>query len=61
MGTLHCIRHPKYDGTGTPILSCRTCCERFVTRIKAGQPADFDVVKWLKDKEHAVRGYNPSK
>lgn len=27
---IRCIRHPKYLGVKSPILSCNTCCKIFV-------------------------------
>lgn len=37
MKNVVCIKHPKYDPTQPPELSCRVCCERYVDRIKQTQ------------------------
>lgn len=32
---LICLRHPKYNGQGSPELSCKTCCTLYVEGVKA--------------------------
>lgn len=50
-----CIRHPKYDGIPPPVLSCKTCCSRFVAAIKERSANDkIDPYKWLADKARAA-------
>ena len=29
-----CIKHPKYNGLESPVLSCSTCCSLYVHAIK---------------------------
>ena len=50
---LACIKHPHYDGTKSPTLSCKTCCGIFVSAIKqrnADGQGQVDTYKWLEDK-----------
>jgi len=60
MGQVVCIRHPKYEGKESPVLSCKTCCSIFIAAIKAKQPQQ-DINEWLEQKVREARGYNPSK
>lgn len=35
MNNVVCIKHPQYDGaTGSPVLSCKTCCSFFIENVK---------------------------
>lgn len=49
-----CFRHPSYDGTTSPALTCKTCCGLFLAELKrqhtanGGQPVNTEA--WLKDK-----------
>lgn len=45
-----CFRHPEYQGTTTPVLSCKTCCSLFIAAIKAKTPVKVDADMWLKEK-----------
>ena len=38
---LVCMRHPHYKDTESPDLTCKVCCAKFVSRIRAQQEADF--------------------
>jgi hypothetical protein len=31
---LICFRHPEYQGTSSPVLSCKTCCTIFLAVLK---------------------------
>jgi hypothetical protein len=46
---LICFKHPAYDGSSTPALSCKVCCSLFISVIKerntAGSPVDPS--EWL--------------
>lgn len=67
---LICFRHPDYDGTSSPVLSCKTCCSLFLAELKrrnaAGKPVD--TTQWLEEKtklaEDAIKearfGFNPT-
>lgn len=37
MKNVVCLKHPKYNPTHAPDLSCRVCCEKYVDRIKQTQ------------------------
>lgn len=37
MKNVVCFKHPHYDPAVPPDLSCRTCCEKYVDRIKKTQ------------------------
>jgi hypothetical protein len=37
-----CLRHPKYDGQSSPDLTCKTCCSKFVARIRTEQQSQFE-------------------
>ena len=34
-----CIKHPKYNGKTSPVLSCSTCCSIYVQDIKESKTA----------------------
>ena len=34
MKNLRCFSHPKYQGEGSPVLTCKTCCGIFISLIK---------------------------
>lgn len=55
-GLVVCIKHPKYDGKESPVLSCKTCCSTFVAAIKARSGTDkVDPYQWLADKAKAAQ------
>ena len=29
-----CIRHPHYTGSGSPVLTCKTCCSLYISVVK---------------------------
>jgi hypothetical protein len=31
---LICFSHPSYQGTSSPVLSCKTCCSIFLATLK---------------------------
>lgn len=39
---LVCIKHPHYQGDSNPDLACKTCCAKFVARIRAEQSEKFE-------------------
>lgn len=49
---LVCIKHPKYDGNTSPVLSCKTCCGIFIGVIKerSASRQNADAYKWIEDK-----------
>lgn len=60
-GQLVCIKHPKYDGKESPVLSCKTCCSTFVAALKArsGGAERVDPYKWLAEKAKAAQADRP--
>ena len=69
--TVICFRHPDYDGTSSPVLSCKTCCGLFLAELKRQHAAKggqaVDTQTWLEDKKRQAReatsqtdfGFNP--
>jgi hypothetical protein len=37
-----CLRHPQYNGSDSPDLTCKICCSKFVARIRAEQKDQFE-------------------
>ncbi len=52
MANVVCIQHREYDGTTSPVLSCKTCCGIFIAQVKEtnGKEASMDPAKWLESK-----------
>ncbi len=52
-----CFRHPRYNGTTSPDLSCRTCCTYYIETISTAidsnthaQDGSFDAHQWIENK-----------
>jgi hypothetical protein len=58
-----CIRHPKYSGKESPVLSCKTCCGIFIAEIKARSTDGeiFQPAEWLDKKAKEAAEYNRKK
>lgn len=53
MSQIVCLRHPLYRGTTQPDLSCKTCCTRYIAKIRDGRPEverEFDAYEWIENK-----------
>ena len=37
MYNIVCIKHPQYQGTQAPVLSCKVCCAKYISVIKQMQ------------------------
>jgi len=42
MANIVCIKHPRYKGKGTPVLSCKTCCSLFIALMQAKNQVHLD-------------------
>lgn len=42
MNQFICIKHPKYRGNTSPVLSCSTCCSLYVQEIKKSKNGGLD-------------------
>ena len=50
MESVTCIRHRRYKGIEAPDLSCKMCCEIYISRIKTAHKdpeSKFNVYNWL--------------
>jgi hypothetical protein len=51
MANVVCIKHREYDGSTSPVLSCKTCCGIFIAKVKELNGKDAtDPAKWLESK-----------
>lgn len=62
---LVCIRHPQYQGKGSPDLTCKTCCSLYISIVKTRNSTNSaantsnlttpnktpDETAWLKQKK----------
>jgi len=59
MGTVHCLKHPDYDGKGVPVLACKVCCSIYIRDIKEHQKVEsdekFNAYKWLAEKTTSTK------
>jgi hypothetical protein len=53
-----CLRHPRYDGVDSPDLSCKTCCSKFVAKIREDQKNLFEPT-WNSEKSQKNRDFKP--
>jgi hypothetical protein len=61
MSNLVCIKHPKYEGKGTPVLSCKTCCGLYIAEIKRLNPPKENINDWLDRKAREANNHGVSK
>ena len=56
MKNLVCFSHPKYEGQGAPLLSCKTCCSIYIGYIKELQAEQqrFNANEWLAQKSKII-------
>ncbi len=58
MTTVICFRHSTYDGSSSPVLSCKVCCGIFIAAIKERnelQSGSVDTRAWLQEKARDAR------
>jgi hypothetical protein len=55
-----CLRHPQYTGADSPDLTCKTCCSKFVARIRAEQKDQFEAT-WNHTGSAASKEFQPLK
>lgn len=58
MQNVVCFKHPTYDGSSSPQLSCKACCGIFLTEIRrqnAAASATLDPMHWLEEKARQAR------
>lgn|GEM_PF-1517420 len=72
MARVFCFKHPHYNGSEAPILSCKTCCGIFVAEVKqqaqkmtSPSPdlnlADINMSEWFDSKKKKSNaGHTPS-
>lgn len=54
MGSISCIKHPRYNGKTSPVLSCKTCCSLFIHNIKKTREEEQKTVETAKDAASAT-------
>lgn len=58
MCRIFCIKHPQYDGSTPPELSCETCCKIFLMFLKESEANPLSPGEWLEGKqEQAKKAY----
>ena len=56
MAKVFCFKHPQYDGSEAPVLSCKTCCGIFVAVVKeqaqkmTAPTSDLNMSEWFDSK-----------
>ena len=54
-----CLRHQKYSGVESPDLNCKTCCSKFVDRIRSEQSKLFEVKQAFSAKPAQSPAFSP--
>lgn len=62
MAKVFCFRHPQYDGSESPVLSCKTCCGIFVAAVKeqaaklSSSDPEMNMSDWFNTKRQQGSG-----